>query len=227
MGSRRILGFALGEQQTRAGLRALAMAVAVRDGPLTRRVHRGRVPAACERLSTRQSMGRPGSALDNAVTSPGTPPGVRAAAHRALRDPGSRPGRGRGLDRGLQPPPQAFRARPGQPGGLRAIPGGKGRRVTAPGRCAGRGEEGGGYAAAHLRRTAQATGPLLRPQGCWRIALRATALRAAPDPGDLGGPWRQEERSAQQPAPPGARRATPAAARQAPGRQGTQVNCVR
>ena len=36
---------------------------------------------------------------------------------------------------------------------------------------------------------AQATGPLLRPQGCWRIALRATALRAALDPGDLGGPW--------------------------------------
>ena len=34
---------------------------------------------------------------------------------------------------------------------------------------------------------AQATGPLLRPQGCWRIALRATALRAALDPGDLGG----------------------------------------
>ena len=33
------------------------------------------------------------------------------------------------------------------------------------------------------------TGPLLRPQGCWRIALRATALRAAPDPGDLYGPW--------------------------------------
>jgi hypothetical protein len=30
-----------------------------------------------------------------------------------------------------------------------------------------------------------------------RIALRATALRAALDPGDLGGPWRQEERSGQ------------------------------
>jgi len=36
---------------------------------------------------------------------------------------------------------------------------------------------------------AQATGPLFRPQGCWRIALRATAVRAALDPGDLGGPW--------------------------------------
>ncbi len=30
-----------------------------------------------------------------------------------------------------------------------------------------------------------------------RIALRATALRAALDPGDLGGPWRQEERAGQ------------------------------
>jgi len=44
---------------------------------------------------------------------------------------------------------------------------------------------------------AQATGPLLRPQGWLRIALRATALRAALDPGDLGGPWRQEERAGQ------------------------------
>jgi hypothetical protein len=29
-----------------------------------------------------------------------------------------------------------------------------------------------------FRRAAQGTGPLLRPQGCWRIALRATALRS-------------------------------------------------
>ena len=36
---------------------------------------------------------------------------------------------------------------------------------------------------------AQATGPLLRPQGCWRFAFRAKALRAALDAGDLGGPW--------------------------------------
>ena len=44
---------------------------------------------------------------------------------------GGGPGRGRGLDRGLQPPPQALLAGPGQPGGLRAVAGGKGRRVTA------------------------------------------------------------------------------------------------
>jgi len=43
-----------------------------------------------------------------------------------------------------------------------------------------------------------------------RIALRATALRAALDPGDLGGPWRQEERAGQGPAPPGARLGTQA-----------------
>ena len=32
-----------------------------------------------------------------------------------------------------------------------------------------------------------------------RIALRATALRAALDPGDLCGPWRREERAGQAP----------------------------
>jgi transposase InsO family protein len=77
--SRRVLGHALGEHHD-AGLArgALAMAVAARGG-------RGQVTgvifhtdcgseytaapfrAACERLGVRQSMGRPGSALDNAV----------------------------------------------------------------------------------------------------------------------------------------------------------------
>jgi len=37
------------------------------------------------------------------------------------------------------------------------------------------------------------------------MALRATALRAAPDPGDLCGPWEQE--SGQAPACPGQARA--------------------
>ena len=77
MGSRRILGFALGEHHD-AGLAygALAMAVAVRDGAMPGVIMHtdqgseytaGRFRAACERLSVRQSMGRPGSALDNAV----------------------------------------------------------------------------------------------------------------------------------------------------------------
>jgi putative transposase len=77
MGSRRVLGFALGEHHdARLAYGALAMAVAVRGGQVpgvifhtdqgseyTARAFR----QACERLSITQSMGRPGSALDNAV----------------------------------------------------------------------------------------------------------------------------------------------------------------
>jgi putative transposase len=77
VGSRRVLGFALGEHHD-ADLAhgALVMAVAVRGGAVpgvvfhtdqgseyTAAVFR----AACQRLSISQSMGRPGSALDNAV----------------------------------------------------------------------------------------------------------------------------------------------------------------
>jgi transposase InsO family protein len=77
MASRRILGFALGAHHDAAlAYGALAMAVAVRGGAVpgvvfhtdqgseyTARVFR----QACERLGIAQSMGRPGSALDNAV----------------------------------------------------------------------------------------------------------------------------------------------------------------
>ena len=77
MGSRRVLGFALSEHHNAAlAYGALAMAVAVRGGQVpgvimhtdqgseyTAKAFR----AACQRLSIRQSMGRPGSALDNAV----------------------------------------------------------------------------------------------------------------------------------------------------------------
>jgi len=77
MGSRRVLGFALGEQHNaRLAYGALAMAVAVRGGAVpgvifhtdqgseyTAKAFR----VACQRLSITQSMGRPGSALDNAV----------------------------------------------------------------------------------------------------------------------------------------------------------------
>jgi transposase InsO family protein len=77
MASRRILGFALGAHHgTALAYGALAMAVAVRGGAVPGVVfHTGQVRQytarafrqACERLSVRQSMGRPGSALDNAV----------------------------------------------------------------------------------------------------------------------------------------------------------------
>jgi transposase InsO family protein len=75
--SRRVLGFALGERHDAAlAYGALAMAIAVRGGQVpgvvfhtdqgseyTAKVFR----QACERLGVTQSMGRPGSALDNAV----------------------------------------------------------------------------------------------------------------------------------------------------------------
>ena len=77
MGSRRILGFALGEHHdTDLAYGALAMAVAVRGGAVPGVIMHtdqgseytaGRFRAACQRLGIRQSMGRPGSALDNAV----------------------------------------------------------------------------------------------------------------------------------------------------------------
>jgi putative transposase len=77
MGSRRVLGFALGEHHTaQLAYGALAMAVTVRGGQVpgvifhtdqgseyTARSFR----QASERLGITQSMGRPGSALDNAV----------------------------------------------------------------------------------------------------------------------------------------------------------------
>jgi transposase InsO family protein len=79
MASRRVVGFALGAHHD-AGLAyaALAMAVAVRGGrdaiagvilhtDQGSEYTAGLTQAACARLGIRQSMGRPGSALDNAV----------------------------------------------------------------------------------------------------------------------------------------------------------------
>ena len=77
MGSRRILGFALGEHHdAELAYGALAMAVAVRGGAVPGVIMHtdqgseytaSRFRGACQRLGIRQSMGRPGSALDNAV----------------------------------------------------------------------------------------------------------------------------------------------------------------
>ena len=77
MGSRRILGHALGEHHdAELAYGALAMAVAVRGGAVPGVIFHtdqgseytaGAFRAACGRLGVRQSMGRPGSALDNAV----------------------------------------------------------------------------------------------------------------------------------------------------------------
>jgi putative transposase len=77
VGSRRVLGFALSEHHdARNAYGALAMAVAVRGGAVPGVVMHtdqggeytaGLFRAACQRLPISQSMGRPGSALDNAV----------------------------------------------------------------------------------------------------------------------------------------------------------------
>jgi putative transposase len=79
MASRRVVGFALGEHHdAKLAYAALAMAVAVRGGrdaiagvilhtDQGSEYTAGLVRAACDRLGIRQSMGRPGSALDNAV----------------------------------------------------------------------------------------------------------------------------------------------------------------
>jgi transposase InsO family protein len=77
MGSRRVLGFALSEHHdAQLAYGALAMAVAVRGGQVPGVIFHtdqgseytaGLFRRGCERLGIRQSMGRPGSALDNAV----------------------------------------------------------------------------------------------------------------------------------------------------------------
>lgn len=79
MGSRRIVGFALGEHHDAAlAYAALAMAIAVRGGAEAvagvifhtdqgSEYTAGAFQTACTRLGVRQSMGRVGSALDNAV----------------------------------------------------------------------------------------------------------------------------------------------------------------
>ena len=79
MGSRRIVGFAVGEHHdAELAYAALAMAIAVRGGQQAvdgvilhtdqgSEYTAGLFRAACARLGVRQSMGRVGSALDNAV----------------------------------------------------------------------------------------------------------------------------------------------------------------
>ena len=75
--SRRVLGFALGERHdAHLAYGALAMAIMVRGGQVPGVVfHTDQgseytarsFQAACQRLGVTRSMGRPGSALDNAV----------------------------------------------------------------------------------------------------------------------------------------------------------------
>jgi putative transposase len=98
MASRRILGFALGEHHdAQLAYSAMAMAVTVRGGQVPGVIlHTDQgseytartIRAACGRLGVRQSMGRPGSALDNAVIESWhstLESGLRALEHFATR----------------------------------------------------------------------------------------------------------------------------------------------
>jgi hypothetical protein len=69
--------------------------------------------------------------------------------------------------------------------------------------------EGGGFAAAAFRTRRACYGAAPPASRVLRIALRATALRAALDPGDHCGPWEQEERAGPGLPPCCARRANP------------------
>jgi hypothetical protein len=72
--------------------------------------------------------------------------------------------------------------------------------------------KGGGFAAADFLARRAGYGAAPPAPRVLRIALRATALRAALDPGDLGGPCRQEERAGPGLPRHAARRANPAVA---------------
>jgi len=112
VGSRRIVGFALSEHHdTDLAYAALVMAVAVRGGRdaiagvlfhsdqgSEYTAHRFR--AACDRIGIRQSMGRPGSALDNAVIeSWHSTLEFELRSLEQFRHQGPGPDRSRGLDR--------------------------------------------------------------------------------------------------------------------------------
>ena len=66
--------------------------------------------------------------------------------------------------------------------------------VTSPRRGT-ESSEGGGFAAAHFPARRAGYGAAPPASRVLRTALRATALRAALDPGDHCGPWEQEERA--------------------------------
>ena len=136
MASRRVLGFALGgHHDAQLAYGALAMAVTVRGGQAPGVIMHtdqgseytaGTVRAACGRLGIRQSMGRPGSALDNAVIESWHSTlefELRSVEHFATR--GASAGADPGVDRRLQPSPAAFSAADDATRGIREIPSGR------------------------------------------------------------------------------------------------------
>jgi putative transposase len=143
MGSRRVLGFALGEHHdARLACGALAMAVAVRGGRVPgvilhtdqgSRIHRAVLPAGMRTAGHHSVHGQarlgPGQRRHRVLA---LHLGMGAAARAALRHPGAGPVGGGGLDRGLQHRPPAFRPGHAQPGRLRTGPGGRGGSLRCP-----------------------------------------------------------------------------------------------
>ena len=242
MGSRRVLGFALGEHHdAELAYGALAMAVAVRGGTCpassctptraasTPRAASGR-PAP--RLSICQSMGRPGSALDNAVIESWHSTlefELRRIEHFATRA-AARAGVAAWIEEYNhhrrhsslgQMSPVAWELSAGR----ERRPRERGRPLRGPE------PEGGGFAAAHLYKRAAAlrpgdapregTGPPLRRQACC-ASPAATALRAGLDPGDHCGPSGRKYGQAPACPRPGRGASGDPRARRTNGRQGTK-----
>ena len=221
VGSRRVLGFALGEHHDAdLAYGALAMAVAVRGGQVPGVIIHtdqgseytaGLFRAACERLDVCQSMGRPGSALDNAVIESwhstvefelrriehfATRAAARAGVAAWIEDYNTSGGTRPGPDAPRSPTSGRWRER---------RPRDRGRPLRGPG------PEGGGCAAASRRlprswpgdAPREGTGPPLRRQGCC-ASPAATALRAGLTPETTAAP--QAGNSGQAPACPAPRR---------------------
>ena len=176
MGSRRILGHALGTRHdAELACGALVMAAAVRGGKVAGVVFHSdqgseytsaRFRQACERLGVRQSMGRPGSAP--ATAGSGSWHSTLEFELRSLHKFATRAAARAAVAAWIEDYNHVRRHSAlgmSQPGGLRAGPGGNGRRVTVAGPLRGP-DKGGGCAAAVLAAPAKRTGPPPRPPGC-------------------------------------------------------------
>ena len=186
---------------------ALVMAVAVRGGAVPGVIMHtdqgseytaGLFRAACERLGISQSMGRPGSALDNAVIESWHSTlefELRRVEHFATRA-AARAGVAAWIEDYNHHRRHSACGRV-SPVDYELAAGGKGRRVSAAGRrCAAQNQKEAAsppltFLGLPRSRPGDApregTGPPLRRQACCRTAC-AAALRAGLDPGDLCDP---------------------------------------
>ena len=183
--SRRCIGFAMGiHHDAELARAALCVAIAVRGGVVAGVLFHTDQGSeytanfftdACGSAGVTQSMGRTGSALDNAVSeSFNSTLELELLRHRHFCHPRASPPGSRTVDRRIQQPsdgipPMGCSARPitnahAQPTAPPRNPAGGGRHEPS----------GGGFAAAIASRSAprKATGPSLRPQGSLPRSLR-------------------------------------------------------